>query len=335
MNHVERFRAVMSFQPVDRLPRIEWATWWDKTIARWKTEGLPQHLKDTFDIHHYLGLDPYRQFWFSPRAGTLPPPGGHGLSVVSNMDEYQAALPHLYPPPGPILEAMRPWAAQQDRGEAVLWITLDGFFWFPRTMLGIEQHLYAFYDQPELMHRMNQDLLKYNLSILNGMARFCRPTFATIAEDMSYNHGPMLSKALFDALLAPYYRQLTPALKEMGVRIIVDSDGDVTDLMPWLLEVGVEGILPLERQAGVDAGKLRQLHPGMLMIGHYDKMVMTRGKAAMRQEFQRLLPVMKSGGFICSVDHQTPPGVSLEEYRVYLGLLEEFAAAAGGFDRKE
>ena len=29
MNHVERFRAVMNFQPVDRLPAWEWAMWWD------------------------------------------------------------------------------------------------------------------------------------------------------------------------------------------------------------------------------------------------------------------------------------------------------------------
>ena len=35
MNHVERFRAVMNFQPVDRLPVWEWAMWWDKTIERW------------------------------------------------------------------------------------------------------------------------------------------------------------------------------------------------------------------------------------------------------------------------------------------------------------
>jgi hypothetical protein len=31
MNHVERFRAVMNFQPVDRLPRWEWAMWWDES----------------------------------------------------------------------------------------------------------------------------------------------------------------------------------------------------------------------------------------------------------------------------------------------------------------
>ena len=34
----------MGFQPVDRLPRWEWAMWWDKTIARWHAEGLPTRL---------------------------------------------------------------------------------------------------------------------------------------------------------------------------------------------------------------------------------------------------------------------------------------------------
>ena len=44
----------------------------------------------------------------------------------------------------------------------------------------------------------------------------------------------------------------------------------------------------------------------------------------MRAEFERLVPLMKTGGFIPSVDHQTPPGVSLEQYRCYLRLLDEY-----------
>ncbi|MFB3892167.1 MAG: hypothetical protein ACE15C_09110 [Phycisphaerae bacterium] len=98
MNHVERFRAVMAFQAVDRLPRIEWAHWWDKTIERWYAEGLPADLKSTFGIHRYFGLDPYRQAWLSPRSSTCPHPPGHGLGIISGMDEYLAILPHLYPP---------------------------------------------------------------------------------------------------------------------------------------------------------------------------------------------------------------------------------------------
>ena len=71
MNHVERFRAVMNFQPVDRLPMWEWAMWWDLTIARWRTEGLPAHLNSVFDIAQYFGLDPYQQFWFSTTDATI------------------------------------------------------------------------------------------------------------------------------------------------------------------------------------------------------------------------------------------------------------------------
>ena len=76
----------------------------------------------------------------------------------------------------------------------------------------------------------------------------------------------------------------------------------------------------------MDGWALRQQFPQLLMIGHFDKMTMNRGEAAMRAEFERLVPLMKSGGFIPSVDHQTPPGVSLDQYRTYLRLLNEYTA---------
>ena len=156
---------------------------------------------------------------------------------------------------------MRPWAAQQARGDAVVWITLEGCFWFPRTLMGFTKISLAFYDQPELIHRINQDLTDFNLRILDRVEKACVPTFATIAEDMSYNHGPMISERHFDEFIAPYYRQLVPRLRELGVIPIVDTDGDVTQLVPWLLREGIEGVLPLERQAGVDGMALRAQFP--------------------------------------------------------------------------
>lgn len=98
----------------------------------------------------------------------------------------------------------------------------------------------------------------------------------------------------------------------------------MTLMVPWLEEAGIAGVLPLERQAGVDGERLRQQYPKLRMVGHFNKLVMNRGEEAMRAEFERLLPLMKQGGFIPSVDHQTPPGVSLEHYRCYLRLLEEY-----------
>lgn len=326
MNHVERFRAVMNFQPVDRLPRWEWAMWWDQTIERWHAEGLPRELKFSrvFDLARYFGLDPYQQFWFSTTDPTIEATQHHVEGIVATMDDYRRVRPRLYPRHDRALESMRPWAERQRRGEAVVWCTLEGFFWFPRTLMGFEKLIYSFYDQPELVHEINSDLLDFNLRLLEQMTRACVPAFMTLAEDVSYNHGPMISKEVFDEFIAPYYRRLVPRLEELNILPLVDTDGDVTLLVPWLDEVGVAGVLPLERQAGVDGMKLRERYPELRMVGHFDKMTMNRGEAAMRGEFERLAPLMKTGGFIPSVDHQTPPGVSLEEYRRYLRLLEEF-----------
>ncbi len=329
MKNRERFRRVLEFERVDRLPIIEWAGWWNRTIERWHGEGLPPDLADAFSIRQYLGLDDVQQCWIRALAPGAPSPKGHGAGLISTEDEYRELKRHLYPTkPNFDPRTIERWAEAQQAGDLVVWITLEGFFWFPRTILGIERHLYAFYDQLELLHQINRDLLEYNLRVLEQFCAICVPDFMTIAEDMSYNHGPMVSKPLFDEAIAPYYRELVPRLRDRGIVVFVDTDGDVTGLVPWMQEVGVQGFLPLERMAGVDVAQLRRDYSDLRMIGAFDKTVMHQGEQRLRREFERLLPTMRSGGFVPSVDHQTPPEVSLENYRLYLRLLGEYAQQA-------
>ncbi len=330
MNNVERFRALMNFEPVDRVPMIEWAGYWDKTVENWYEQGLDRSLPvtDPAKIRSHFGLDRYYQWWFLPRGEGLPVPEYHGAPVLKNPDDYRKYKDALFPESSFSEEMFRSWAKEHENGDAVVWITFDGYFWFPRTLFGIEGHMYAFYDYPELMHEMNNDVTEYNLKMLDRLVEIVKPDFMTFGEDMSYNHGPMLSKENFDEFLAPYYKRIVPRLKEHGIIPFVDSDGDIAQLIPWLKEVGIEGVLPLERMAGVDVGQIRREHPEFKLIGAFDKTIMKDGEEPMRKEFERLLPVMKQGGFIASVDHQTPPDVSLENYRIYVRLLKEYCEKA-------
>ena len=324
-----RFRkTIAGALPSDRLPVIEWAHWWDATIARWEGEGLPAGL-DTSEIKRYFGLDVDYQLWF-PQATSDVSPGSEGWQVRDEAD-YCALRPRLYPDPVPFdRELWQQRAREQAAGEVIIWATCDGFFWWPRVLLGIEPHLLAFYDQPDLMHRINQDQADYIVRCLDDLCAICVPDFVALVEDMSYNHGPMISADQFERFIAGYYRQVIPRVKERGIIPIVDSDGDVEPLIPWLEEVGIEGILPLERMAGVDVNRIRANHPHWKMIGGFDKTVMHLGEARVRAEFERLLPLMRSGYYVPSVDHQTPPGVSMEDYRDYVRLLKEYAATACG-----
>jgi len=330
----ERFQAVMNFLPFDRLPVLEWAGWWKQTTDRWHTEQLPADLTDRYDICRHFGLEIYLQDWFRIRGPGCPAPESHGAGIMKTEAEYEALREHLYPWPVIDRERWTSWAEQQERGEVVLWFTVEGFFWFPRTLFGIESHFYAFYDHPDLMHRINQDLTDWILKVIKELGSICSPDFATFAEDMSYNHGPMLSEDLFNEFMKPYYEQVNPALHDLGILSIVDSDGDISVPASWFENVGVEGMLPLERQSGVDVAALRETHPTMRFLGHFDKMTMNRGEAAMRAEFERLLPTAAKGGLIVGCDHQTPPGVSYQDYQLYLSLFREYAAEAGRMSRR-
>ena len=82
MNNVERFQKTMNFEPVDKMPVVEWANWWDQTLTRWYGEGLPAELKDPGEIRDYLGLDCYRQLWVRARGDGCPKPAYHGAPIV-------------------------------------------------------------------------------------------------------------------------------------------------------------------------------------------------------------------------------------------------------------
>ncbi|HPY98883.1 MAG TPA: hypothetical protein PLZ06_07560, partial [Clostridia bacterium] len=235
MNQRERFLNVMNFRSVDRLPMIEWAGWWDKTILRFISEGVPD-MPDKEDIkHEYFGLDRLKQYWIGAR-GRGYNQLAEDMKKVTDMQSYERLKPYLYDKRK--VQAAAEDAAQykkmHDDGDLVVWITVDGFFWFPRTLFGIEEHLYAFYDEPELMHRMNQDEADYINYVIDEMSKVIQPDFMTFAEDMSYNLGPMLSEEMFDEFLLPYYRQTVPHIEEAGIIPIVDTDGQLEGMIPWL-----------------------------------------------------------------------------------------------------
>jgi len=331
MNNTERFNKVLNFDKnADRLPMIEWAGWWDLTLNEWWAQGLPRELEIDKGINEYFGQDRHKQFWPSVREAGFPNAPHHGAPVLYDEKDYDNLRKMLFT--DKLLDDLYSWIktfqdANADKGY-VYWFTLEGGFWFPRTLFGIQNHLYAFYDYPDLMHRMIDDLGTFSLKLMDVIFSLIQPAFMTLAEDMSYNHGPMLSRELYDEFVLPYYKRVVPVVRQHGTKAFIDTDGNVEPLIPWFLDGGIQGVLPLERMAGVDVNRIRENYPDFLMIGGFDKTIMHKGEAALRAEFERVMPAMKAGGYIPAVDHQTPPAVSLEDYKTYMKLMLEYSTKA-------
>lgn len=150
MKASERFYNLMKGKPIDRLPAIEWAPWWNLTVDRWRGEGLPASAQSVYDIQNYFGLDKCCQTGFGERSAATPLPPVYGHGIMKNEADYERLLPTLYPEIRLPDEYVAWLKKTHDDGDTLHFFTVDGFFWYPREMFGIEDHLYSFYDEGDL-----------------------------------------------------------------------------------------------------------------------------------------------------------------------------------------
>lgn len=195
-----------------------------------------------------------------------------------------------------------------------------GFFGLARWLLGLKGALTAFLRQPWLIRRIFSFWAEFVIELAKPALEI-QVDYLGIWEDMAYKAGPMISPQTFKELMVPYYRRVTDAFKKRGVdTVIVDSDGNIDLLIPLWLEAGVNGFLPLETQAGMDAPSLRdQYGEKVILMGNISLWALRKGPRAIDKELQKKLPaLLPGGGYIVSTDHHVPPDVSFQNYQHYV-----------------
>jgi len=215
---------------------------------------------------------------------------------------------------------------QESKYPIVMW--LNGFFMLGRTFMGTVQFLSAFYKDPALLKDMTDFHARFTVECIREAVEELKSNidYVAIGEDMAYKAGPHISPTLFKQFMLPGYKKITSFLRQNGIEnIFVDTDGDIRRLLPLMLEGGVNGILPVEAAAGVNAVELRKEYGRSLkMIGNIDKRVLFAGKTAIEKEVNAKVPALKeAGGYIPMIDHVIPPGVPLENFNYYAEYIKK------------
>ena len=199
-----------------------------------------------------------------------------------------------------------------------------GLYGTLRYLIGPEQVLYAFYDDPKLIRDMVNFLADHIIHVWSGILNQLSVDYAQIWEDMCYRGGPLISPAMFREFLLPAYKKVSSFCNDMGINILfVDSDGDITELIPLWLEGGVTGLYPFEVQAGMDVVKVRREFPKLQIMGGIDKMAIAQGRKAIVQELKKVSSLLPTGGYIPHLDHLVPPDVSWKNFEYYRRRLNE------------
>lgn len=207
-------------------------------------------------------------------------------------------------------------------------LNVGSFFGYLREWMGLTELLYMFYDDPALVEDMMETMLDLTLGVIDRALPDLKVDQANFWEDMCFKTGPLISPDMFKEYMMPRYRKVTDALKKHDVDIIfVDSDGNIEELLPLWMEVGVNMIWPLEIAAGNDPVALRKEYGKDLILGGgIDKMALIGSKKDIEKEVMSKVPyLLEQGGYFPSVDHFVPPDVSLENYQYYVNCLRNVA----------
>ncbi len=217
------------------------------------------------------------------------------------------------------------------QGRFVCQHTVGGYMYL-RSLIGPEDLLYMFYDDPDLIHAcMRQWLALADGVIARHQQHVCIDELF-IDEDICYNHGPLISPDMMREFLMPYYQQLLTNMrrrqldKSRTLHFQVDTDGFCDSVIDLYRGLGMSHMSPFEVAAGCDVIRTGEQYPDLRISGGVDKRILAQGKDAIDRMVDRIFPVMqKRGGFIPTCDHGVPEEVSLENYMHYRKRCLEFA----------
>lgn len=190
-----------------------------------------------------------------------------------------------------------------------------GFYGSIRSLVGEMNLLYMYYDNPKLIKNILSFLTDFWINIAEEILSRYEIKVAAFWEDMSGKNGPLISPRLFKEFMTPFYRRLTGFLKTKGVEhFIVDTDGNVEELIPLFMEAGITGMYPFERQAGNELLEIRKKYPKLQMMGGFNKNLLAKNLNEIDQELKIIEKMLKLGGYIPTCDHLVPPDVPWENY---------------------
>jgi hypothetical protein len=204
-------------------------------------------------------------------------------------------------------------------------------------LVGTENAMVLPYTEPDMIKLMLKDHLETSMLAAKPVIEAVKPDMCFVWEDCCGSSGPFIAPAIFEEIMAPWYRAWKNYLLSMGVPwIMLDTDGNPSGLAKRWYEVGVDCLQPWEVNSS-DMLKFAEEFPQYVVMGGIYKHMFEPGDPAqigrfkstdvhqaIDEELERVVkPMMKRGGYIAALDHWAFWGTTYDGYHYYSRQLRE------------
>jgi len=208
-----------------------------------------------------------------------------------------------------------------------------GVFELGCWMFGFDDYLYRLAAEPEVVHVFSERVLTYQKKMIDlyygELGRYIDCT--TSGDDFGTQTGMFMSRAMFDELIAPYFKErIIHTKKHTDAFYQHHTCGSVYELIPTLIKCGVDVLNPI--QPGT-----YMMEPERLKCDYGDKITFWGGIDTqhllldgsvndVKNEVKRILAVMGGEGYILSPAHNIQPDIPFANLEaIYIGAAEYYA----------
>lgn len=254
-------------------------------------------------------------------------PAEIGTSFVDRTSWEELYLPKLKWDPKRINENYLKTLTTVENREVPVGMEVGSMIGMFRNWLGVTELSYLYADDEELYIEILDTIAELAYKGVETILQMgAKLDMALFWEDITFNHGPLVSPQVFEEHIAPNYKKITDLLKTHGIRnIFVDSDGCIDLLIPMWLKNGVNTMFPIEvGNWNSNILPWREKYGKELRgVGGMNKNVLSMDYKAVDQEIERLKPLIELGGYIPCLDHLIAPDAKFENIQYYCDRMHQ------------
>ena len=208
-------------------------------------------------------------------------------------------------------------------------VLVAGELYFPlfdraNLLMGMGSLFEAMIDQPDNVKELFRRIADYQVGVIRQYLSL-GVDIVRFAEDYGGQNSLLISPRLWRALVKPELARMFSAAKDNGAIVWLHCCGHIMEIIPDLIEIGLDVLDPVQVRAN-DQAEVKRLYGDRLCImgGMDTQYVLARAtpdevSAEVRERIALLGP---GGGFILAPDTLIP--VPEENYRAYLSAAERF-----------
>ncbi|MCL2664652.1 MAG: hypothetical protein FWE82_03490 [Defluviitaleaceae bacterium] len=195
----------------------------------------------------------------------------------------------------------------------------DGIYEIFPKFVGYDNFCYALYDDIKFIEEVFYSTGERAVEAYARVAAHPAVGAVWLADDIGYTEGLLWPPELMRKYLFPYYKRIGDAAKKNGKPFIFHSDGRLWEILPDLIEAGVNAIQPIEPKAW-DAEKIIEKYGGRLCVmGTIDLDLLCRGTAFETIGMTKShIKAYGSGGFAVGTTNTPTYYMKLENYRAMI-----------------